>query len=629
MASFVQEVEGVRETGIGNQQIAQGDLSWTRTLEGAINTGVAAVDSKMDRAAKAEAEDLVKKSAQEIDLVKKEEEELAKIEALGPNIGAEDKIRQLKLLEKQTSRGNMNRDNARLLASNIVIKGIEESPFLGDRIRRAAANLLGFDPQSEAVRQVFTAFDSKPDDGLSAQQKEDIETARSLGVPLRVVQETRHGARLSQFKIEKAKNDLELGNIEADVYISEYVSEGVQATITNIYGQARRQLIENGSIDGVAFDALFADNKNAFIAAGIADLKKAGKYTVQSDERLRDKADKVFDSVRESIGDWDANKVTAKNLEQIQNVMKLDGIKAFDRMARLRAGVGDHIASEVFSLVIASGGNKSRLKALKDANPSLKKFIEFTEMSDEEFSKTYLNTMDKFFSTGDARTLSPQEIAIVDATIPDIASKAPPTERESIIQKLVDMGAPSKATSILTKEGRAGATPKEVKIMQNDWAVVKDQIPLQIADLLAQIPDSTIGVNEQGLYEITGKRRIQNRDVNRQPNPDVKALLAKINDKILAGSRGWAKDLGMKDLRIEAKNLADIINKTTAEVIEDNKNKKTSSLGLAERRQQLNEDRTSGSKVSIFGDTPLESTSMTDAELKRLEELRAKKSGGK
>lgn len=624
MVSFVQQTEGARPTGIGDQQIVKKDLSYIDSINSAIDSTFKAIDIAGDISSKATAKDLVTSAQAAVESERKESEEFAALDALGDDAGAKEVARKTALLEKGVAQGRITRENARLRVTDLVTKGIEESPIFASKIRNSASRLLGFDLQSEATKQFFGSFEpSGSAKKVNPREAQAQFMSDNLGLPITSTRQL--VAQQEELSLRKSirADKLELGDMTADQALAERSIEDSLEGVNNIFGEALALQREGGEINADTWAQLTSKHENAFVNATLEEYRASGlNITSEQEAKVRSNASARYKVLNEQISKFDSSFLNKQNLERLVTTQKLFGAQAMPVFSTLINSFGDRIGSQIIDMYANAAGKPERLQAALAANPALAPFVDLLSQDPEGFTKRMNSSLLKLNSP-EVGDITAEDSGFIDLFLNQVGTTAPPKERESVIEKLANKGMPTKAASVLAKAGRTAATPKEVQFMKGEWAATKAGVPQQIAALIAELPNSTIELTAQGLVEKAGTRNVKGREIARAANSDVTAQLAKINTLLSAANKGWGKDFGISNLQSEATNMVNSINSLAGEIKEARSSEITSGVVSNGRVRAPSTSATETIFDTVIFTEKFKGVSVEDKQA-RLEELRAK-----
>lgn len=564
MVSFVQQVEGIQDTGIGNQQVVRRDNSYINTLSGAIQDGIRGIDAGLDAFARVEGRDLVRDAQQQVEQERTEDEELQILSALGDSAIENDVARETARLEKGVSQGRITRDNARLRVADLVTRRIEESPIMASRIRESASRLLGFDITSEASRQFFGSFQPAGSGGeqVSAFERRARFISDNRGIGIQQARELVALNEETTLRKSIAENNLSVGAIANDRFIAELDSvdqlEGVQSVLTNMLDIVNA----GGKVDSDAINRSILQQEQAYINALETSARAAGRpLTTDQLATARELAKNRYEALREQLNSFDSLTLDKKQLERFVTAQKLFGTKAFPSLSFITNNFGERLSSSLFDLFAETSGNPQRLQAILDSSPALRRFIPILSTDPDQFNKTLYGSLEKLVDPDSE--LTGEDAALTDFFISQIGKNMPPTEHESLIEKLSSKGMGTKAVSSLTSRGRSVATPREVKFMQREWDLAQQTLPDEINTLIEQGNESlirsnqgvTINVTEDGLLTLDKfKEDGVTPDPQRFLHPAYNSI-QKINQFLKSTDKGWANDLGINNRVQTANNI--------------------------------------------------------------------------
>lgn len=633
MVSFVQNIQGPADVGIGNQQVVQSDNSYANTMSraigGAVDTAIRVTDKVTDDIAEGKAEDIVSDAMAATDQYTKDQEDLNRLSAV-ENATVEQVARKSALLEKGVKQGKLTREQARLMVSELATAAIEENGFLEGKIRDATRGLLGFDPKSEAVRQFFGAYEEAGSgDGLSALDKQHMQIAESLGMSLAAVKRNWAQSVIAKQNLEFAQSQLELGQIDSDQFIASYVADAQTDTMRGIFATTVQAVKENGSLDKTQFSNIIEQNKQAFIGAAIDKLEASGKYTLDADTKIRDKANVVFSQINTYLEDFDINAMQGRDLERVSNGLTMMGMKFFPQWSALKGGIGERMASQVMDMIHSAGGSEGKLQALMKTDPQVGKFAALMNLPAGEFNKFFFDTAGKFASGDSISSYTPEQAAVLDVVVKNLSQNAKPEERDGLRGLLEEAGFVNKAESILIGEdkikiNRASATPDEVRYIKNQYNIAKEVFPRQIAATLAA-EGNNISISADGSINLDMSKTVTGQGGRtipvRQDESEAYTMVNKLN--AFLSSPSWSNDLGIK--ATTSKELVTQINDMIESVNNSPDIKETTGSGRSKKTETRRPNAEEA--MNIISNTSVQLTDR-EAKIKRREELLRKRALG-
>lgn len=570
MTSFVQQTEGVQPTGIGNQQIVQRDNSHINTLAKAVDSTFQAADAIGTVVGKQKAVDIVSEAQQQVDTEQKEAEEFAQLEALGDDASANDIARKTALLEKGVAQGRISRENARLRVADLVTKGIEENPIFASKIRDSASRLLGFNPESEAVRQFFGAFEPA---GSGAKPNATEQRAQFLSENTDLSLTSARQLIAQQDMIDLQKNirqdRLSIGDMTADQALAERSAADSLEGVNNLFGDALALKRDGQEINVDTWRQLATKHENAFVNATLQEYRESRiPVTSEVEAKVRANAKQRYDALVEDIGEFDTGFLTKQNLDRLVTAQKMFGAQAMPTFSLLTNAYGDRTAASLIDLYANAAGNPARLQAILGANPAMSRFVDILNSDPAEFNRMLNNSVLKLADP--SSTITENDIPLIDFFADQVLKTANPEERESAIQLLIDKGMPAKATSILGTQGASTATPREKAIMKGEWDLAQGVLPEQIADEINFGNNSDVLTNQGVSIDVTPQGTLTLNKSKPDGSPDPQRFLhpawnsvQKLNVFLNSADRGWGKDLGIASKIKTAESLRTMIERGT------------------------------------------------------------------
>lgn len=572
MTTFVQQVEGARPVGIGDQRVLKQDQSHIASIGRAVDTAFQSFDEIGTAVGKQKAKDLVASAQAEVDAaLAGEEEELT----FGDDSALNEVASKAARYERGVSQGSISRETARLHVANAVTKGIEENPLFANKIRKAATNLLGFNPESEGVRQFFGAFQpAGTTSKLSAREKQAQFMADNSNGKLSLSASRHLIAQAEEVGLRKQLNQdrLALGDVSADQFLAESsIDDDIEGTQA-IFGDALRLTNEGEEINADTWAQLAAKRENAFVAATLQQYRDSGIAISSAQEaKVRENAKGRYDRLSEQLSRFDQGFLNKQNLDRLVTAQKLFGAKAMPVFSTLVNSFGDRIGSQILDLYANAAGKPERLEAALGANPALVPFVTMLKQDPKGFTDRMNQSLLKLNGTS-SDDLSPEDVGFIDLFLNTTVKKAAPKDRATVIEKLANMGVPTKAASVLAQSGRTAATPEEIAFMKREWELVNGTSPNTVANKIKQgnrtltdrgarlelNPDGNNLVLYQGINPITQEPQ---QATGHPAWPEIQ----KINTFLNAARTGWGNDLKINNPQAIAKQFMDQINGSAAQ----------------------------------------------------------------
>lgn len=608
--SFVQQVEGARPTDIGHQQIVQKDLSYLNTAIGAVDTAIEGAGIVRESVGKQKAKDIVQEAQMQVDQEVAESEELAKITSLGSKAGLEDLLKKTKLLEKGVAQGKITRENARLRVANLVTKGIEENPFTADIIRQSATEMLGFNPQSEAVRQFFGAFEPAGTTSPSSKLEKDA-AAISLATG-KTINESKKllGRRLAL----QAKADIDKLEYEAGVKTtSDYIANTLSATSAGASERFQTSLLaikkSGGDISKDAMKAQVLSDKLSVKNAILTEVRKnKGTTSPEMIANLDSQLDTIYGDYIEIAESSDSLDSAIRELSLYDTMTQLGVVEVAPEIRRGKLILGERGLSTYMDLVAAAGGDEQQLKSLFKMSPLLAEAHSL--LTDEEktkgFPKVIHGVMTKLYDgtiknpDGTANTTD-AEVKVIDGLQQSLANdKADPETRDQIRKLFEDNGLGARASQVVLGARASLATPEQKAYIKNKWNTLSGR---SISDLISQITEDSnkslvIEATPQGL-KVT-RRKMSPAGLVRVPatGHDAYDTATAINQYLQATSRGWGDVLNITDPAKLANDIATKVNDALNKQATEKKLKEEAEAKAEADRKQQREEAVTTSQTS-------------------------------
>lgn len=601
MATFstrTQEIAGV--SGDQGQQIASAPVVGFGGFADAIKQGTETALSIGGALAERRGEKLAEEAASQIDKAVGFAEQ--EIEAGVPSLRVPEGVKlsqdKMAVLTNAVRNGTMSQEKARLFAADIVKQEVANSPLFSQMIRRGAAGILGFDPQSEAVRQTIGAFPTSSE--LASRRKEGINQTVANLVNLGLDEPTARKvvAQNTLLKLQKdnALLALELGTANAETTFSKLEDIDRVEVSQKIFRRALEAKQLGQEVNEDFFRNELNKNKDAYKQALFSGITANGGV-VDSATRARFESaiNTRYEDVLESIKGFDTAFLTSQNLKRLQTFNEAFGAETLPVFKFFNDAFGERVAGTLTDFVISAGGNPERLRALASSNPTLAPLVGLLQTKPEEFTKRVLGSARRLASKDGSFTN--EDAQVLDLTVSQTKEQLDPEGASVVAQLLAESGRPNKAASVMAEIGRAGATPEIVQFMKNEFKAIDNSVR-SLAELMADREGAEIVYNPtQGKFSLRGLNR-QGDLVTQEVGPAAD-LLNKFNNVIKASRNGWSTDFGISDSNNYARRL---INRVTDETTKITNERLEEERKSAERRRaEFERARVERSRVSPTG----------------------------
>ena len=569
MGTLEQESPGVQFVGGGDQQIINRDTSYSKAAIGVAGQVAKGIDEFGDISAASTAKDLVTDAQSQADQARLELEESPELDGMPDNVSG-DVAKQTSKIERGVRAGTINKDNARLLVANIVTKAISEQPMFQDKIRKAASNLLGFNPESEGVRQFFSSFQT------AGQVKElpIVTQARQMKGDFAVNLNT-----LQQINTLKANNDLSLehlasGNISAEVHFNSSREKTAVFAQTEIMTQVIALVEAGQTIDKNVWKQTVEASGISTWASFMSDLKASGQPMPDSTTlgRMKTQHFADFDQTLGFVESYDTSFLTQQNLDRLKVAQQAFAAQAFPVISFLTTTYGDRIAGQFLDMVKDANGSQQQLKQLFDITPGFGKIAETLTKNPQEFNKSFKEFMEKLPNFGVVLTEDDGEWVDLALTL---SRESPPEEQDQIFELTQARGLRNKTSSEISRTPATIATKLQKQFMKSNYTLAKATLPPQIATLILDSNrGSTVGnaraVVQRNRVVLLGDRsRYGASQTDRKPTQLVhdpaNAEIQKFNLYLNAiDFKGWGDTLGANTAEQEANKFVAQINASMA-----------------------------------------------------------------
>lgn len=571
MVSFVTRTDEVQGGGIGDQRIISQQQP---SIAAAVQQSGAALNQAVDLAgtqiAKSTAQDIVRDAQSQI------EQERAEMEDLGieDTTGAVAELNQgVKTLEKGVKSRKISRENARIRATDLVTKAIQEQPLFKDKIRRSAESLLGFSLESEASKQFFSSFETQASmgsggglTGMTSMEKEALGLSRLLGISLPKAMETVGQSKLLELQSENATNRMKLGDLSAEGGFRELTNvDSVQST-NRIFadvlamkdaGEEVNENVWRQALD-VQQAAFLSKVRDKFTDAGITPTSAVMQ---RFEEETADRYNQTFEYVK----NMDSNFLTKQNIERLVTAQKAYGMQALPVFTMLTNAVGERFATRALDIIDRTGGDPERLRALFKNSPALGRVMGIVSQDPNSLARGIQTAVQKL---GTDESITADDAAWLDFLGSHVVPELPSPERTNVVEALQSKGLATKAASIIAKTNLSSATPQERSIYKNSWVNARAALPGIIGNKLAESRaslsdrDAVLSVTDDGFLSLRNRRMTPSGLVNTSAtNHPAWDDVQKVNMYLFSTDRGWGSELGIENKKATAEAFVQAINK--------------------------------------------------------------------
>jgi len=640
MSTFapIQETQGERAVGIGNQQIVTPDNSYINTAVQGVGTALETLDKYGDAYAKEEVSRLTTEGQQSLDRDQKAMEEAAAKRALiqsDPNLTEVQK--KAAMLESGVNQGKISRESARLRVADIVTKGIQESPLFADKMRSAATNLLGFNPESAAVQSYFGAFETnaqiqaannKPlTKRQQAIQDYKIATGGTTAEAIEFIAKTETTQRQRDYNDARLENDSMVEREWADKEAVSLAEEGA----VNMFSTLGQMAAQGEEVNQTTWE-------NSILRAEEAELQTlrtravaAGKpLSADGIARARQVIKDSYQSVRDFSAIADTDFLRGEGLKRLTNLHKVYAADALPMFTFLHNSYGDRTAGRYIDLINKANGDPQQLRNLLSVSPALQPIADVLEGENgiARFSDVMSTTIRAMQNP--TTKLNPEQMAAAQLIAQQTGIQETDSDKakEAVTDLFENNNNTEAATSVILGASQELATEKQKKLAKSQWDLVAGTVPARIIDAIES--HNTNSLTQRGARVVAGDKGLKLVFTDGSGNQKQAVghpawdSVQEINKYLRSTTRGWSESLGIADPRSQMESFANRINNTLDGSVEAREaEKKAFEDARAARQAQSTQARDLGTAQ------PLPTAdALRDQKMQRLLELRLKAQGG-
>jgi len=516
MAQFIQSSQLSPIQGAAGQQSVVENRGPTvaESIGKVADAGVRAYDAAGTVYAKNKAQSMVN---EELENAEAAQAMIEKAEADENFVTPEDKPvsdSEFTMIQGAVRSGGMTREKARLIASSRLRTRIAEAPMFADKLRAAASEVVGFNIQSEPVRQYFAAFQTEAQKNSSAsspqtQQEKWMDRARAIhiGMPDVPVDEIyRNVAKQSYVETQKdlALDQKAKGLASEQDTFAKINQENSNGDFVDILGSLKTAFNRDGSVDAAAAKIHFAEAEAVRmneIDNIFSDHTSAAYKSAQAAVSSR------FKQMEEFV-----NNAGFDNLQQIgiDRVIRANEVLG-NKMFRYEKFVIQNLGAETFNQsldMIANVQDPSRLQAMFENSPlhgrvgALAGNPTALRMFGQQISGVFKNiSQGKPLSTEKNEETGTSQEELLD-TVSSKLVQAGGESEESIIEYLQAQGYESKPVSLLSQKNPNRASPSSKKYFKKMYNDVRPKKMQELGQILATRPDIAWEMGEDGRISI-------------------------------------------------------------------------------------------------------------------------------
>jgi len=607
--TFVQKVEGQGQTSIGNQQTVTRDRSYINTAVNAVDSVLTGVDIGRTAVGKSIAKDAVQQAQLEIDSTLRDQEDLAALQTIGDDPSVSELARKAALVAKGVEKGTMNRGAAELLMANEVKSRIQSNPLFADKIREAATNILGFNPESRAVRQFFGAIDPAGTTTKTTKFDRDIANLVKFGghTPSSAAKQLTREMDLAS-KGNIADLELQAGVRDANTWLGTKIAHNSpQATDRFLTGL--RTLEANGEdIDAAEMKRLINEDKLATKNALLTGLTAANKtITPEITANIDAQLESQYANYTTIAEGADSLKKATRDLDMFKTMQEIAGVEALPRLTAMNNILGERLTERYMEIIQLAGGNEQELENLFKNAPALREVHRAFSGDLEGFPKLIDGVMQKLQSgtvtnPDGTPNVTEEEVKVLDGLQNTLGGKdAPPEQRSALAGLLADVSPPRASQVILGS--RAGlATAKDKAFVKNRWNTLSGAAAHSLIKEISEDSNKSLELTMTPNGLSLTRRALGPAGVVRIGVADTQAgkAILELNKYLQATSRGWGPELGITDPFKTGSDIVSRVNTALDTAAQSREATKAEDTAAREARtQQRREAVTTGQQPAV------------------------------
>lgn len=466
----------------------------------------------------------------------------------------ERSLRRLRIARQQ---GRISEAQVQIEAEKILQDSVQAAPGFENDFRRLAASTLGFDPTGATVQTLLagataqrepTVFDTWMEEGAA------VERATGGAITQEMYVQSKGEETFVESRNDTRKAQVSLGNMDADRFISESVTDMVAPAAKNFLLTGIFQRTEDGgltpadSVDAAKLQASLTAEKQRLQDEIIANAQEADVIlTPEKLNSLREQVDARFKPIQEVANNLDLAEQVSRNWTILRDSYRTNAYKMFQDVA-LANELG--IQREYFDLLQYPERYREIMLQL---DPSLGPAFQINEQG-----KAELQSLERLINGAlDLSDQGNREVftSYVDA---NVESRDAETQKRGL-EKLFSSDKPMFSLSHLAKEGyskgKIDPSNREFAAEEANLRIktfLQSQPAQQLAEEIRQLRERGTEVEiltDGNRLRVRAQREAPQRRTLGQPraatglSARAQNLIEKINSIEAVAENGWGSDL--------------------------------------------------------------------------------------
>ena len=481
------------------------------------------------------------------------------VAALRANVDLEDATDRMKRLAKGAKQGRLSDTAIKLETEALLKSAIEKNPLFASKLRRRAAEVLGFDPTGTEMQQLLGFGHREPKREMTGAERRRQKAQGFADLGLGNVDDLEKllaKAELGEVNVQFVSDQAKLGEIGSDAILNASL-DNVDSYVSDATGALMTAISEGGftAVDSTmrvaelnkSLESAWTRHRQALTDGNInLSASKLGEQ-----RRL---FDLKFEPIREMFRDDATMEVilTKQNRALIAQA-SINGYDMFPGLAAVNAAVGQAGVAAYFT-VMASVKSESQIELIKRNNPAFAAIADNKAEMTRAMRSSFNRIMGVPTTTGETGRLPELEIPGLDDQVRNgmVRDQKDPEVRNKVLESLKAKGQNFKTFGHYAQSGvRAKSTPEEVNYIVERWGVEFDPIMARVASTMKGVEGLSLSVSG-GVLSIESVGSVA---ANAPPSMAVLGNFAQIpSDLIIDIKRlnamnglvqnGWAGDVG-------------------------------------------------------------------------------------
>lgn len=548
MANFIQSEAAPEIPGNAGQQSIIPTPDYANAAKSLTQSAMSSLDSYSKIYAQDKAQSLVNDEISNIEKARAEAEKLstgAEITEVPESVRMSQD--EWTMFSNAVKNGDMNPDQARLVAGSRLRSRIAQEPMFSRQLRQAASGVLGFNIESIGAQQYFTSFQRAEPTAeqklrATAKQRSDI-----LGIPEDKVYKQLVSAQHAEDIKLLTQQQKEAGIQSASEAFTVFNKENQKNMFPEFMGTLKEKVNEKGSLQEEDWLPSLEEMKLAELNELSTRVWGDTPQNTPEFERAQAQIEKRYEGLKELVRNVGYDKLLERSLNRQTNERALLIGDLFSDVLIMNETGGQAAVTAWFDAQSKSQ-TPTQFRQMMDQYPILSRYANLPAGGASSAEAMFPRVTKKLFTRED---ITPEEDPLVGPAAAEVHDNTEDEDTKTrVLERLWELGKNTTGMSILAK-GRPDTT--SVENVKGAVAKYKTELPKLITDLTNKLGQFSGQTNRFGepiiQYEVDSKGDVQVSSLRPLSLPegvldDLKATATTINQYNKAHRNGWSTEFG-------------------------------------------------------------------------------------